>query len=84
MHARPAGCMRAKLSLTSAYPKLGYSHTKNNYCKFMTIKLSQLMLNLNSPTRAGLFSRYAVDMHSQCKYYDLYVQNQRSIRTSQL
>ena len=39
----------------------------------MTIKLSQLVLNLKSPTRAGLFSRYAVDMHFQFKYYDLYV-----------
>ena len=65
--------MRVKLSLTSAYPKLGHSHTKNNYCKCMTIKLSQLMLNLYSPTRAGLFSRHAVDMHSECKYYDLHV-----------
>ena len=65
--------MRAKLSLTSAYPKLGHSPTKTNYCKCMTIKLSQLMLNLYSPSRAGLFSRYAVDMHFQCKYYDLYV-----------
>ena len=55
MNAQPAGCMHAKLSLISAYFKLGHSHTKNNYCMYMTIELSQLMLNLYVLISAGHF-----------------------------
>ena len=62
--------MHAKLSLTSAYPKLGHSLNKNMFFMNMTIKLSQLMLNLYVVSRSGSFLRHA--MLSLCEYYDLY------------
>ena len=64
--------MQAKLSFTPACAKLGHSYTKNNFCLFMTIELSQLMLNLDVVIRTGPFSRHAVDMHCQWEYYNLY------------
>ena len=51
---------------------LGHLHAKNNYCMYMTIKLSQLMLNLYVLSHAESFSRHTVDMHSLCEYYNLY------------
>ena len=51
---------------------LGHLHAKNNYCMYMTIKLSQLMLNLYEVSRARSFSLHAVHMLSLCEYYDLY------------
>ena len=72
MHAQPARCMHAKTSLTSANAKLGHSHTKNNYCMYMSIELSQLMLNLYLPSRARSFSHHAVDLYFLCECYDLY------------
>ena len=73
MHAQPAGFMLTKLSLTSAYPKLGHSHTKNNDCMYKTIELSQQILNIYALGRARSFSRHAVDMHSLSECCDLYV-----------
>ena len=37
----------------------------------MTIKLSQLMLNLYVLSHAESFSRHTVDMHPLCEYYNL-------------
>ena len=39
LHALRAGCMHVKLTLTSAYPKLGLS-LNNLFCMYMTIELS--------------------------------------------
>ena len=41
----------------------------------MPIKLSKLVLDLYVLVRAGSFSRHAVDMRSQCGYYDIYGYN---------
>lgn len=41
----------------------------------------EMMLNLNAVTCAGSFSPYAVDMHSLCEYYDLYVETVLQSRT---
>ena len=41
----------------------------------MTIKLSQLMLNLYVVSRAGSFLRHAVHILPLCEYYDLYAAN---------
>ena len=38
---------------------------------YLTIKLSQLMVNLYLVSRAWSFSCHAVHMHSLCDYYDL-------------
>lgn len=53
--------MQAKSYLVSAYTKLCHSQTKNNYSMYMTIKLSQLILNLYVPSHAGSFLHHAVD-----------------------
>ena len=67
MHRLPEGCMHVKSSLTSAYAKLGLSRTKNNICVYMTIELSQLMLNLYVVIHAWPFSRHAIDKHPLCE-----------------
>ena len=60
----------AKLSLKSAYAKLGHSRTI--FCVYMTIELCHLILNLCVVIRTGPFLHHAVDIHSLCEYYDLY------------
>ena len=64
--------MHAIWSLTSAYAKLGHIQNKNNCVMYMTIELSQLMLNLYVVSSAESFSHHTVDMLSLCGYYDLY------------
>ena len=45
MHGQPARYMHAKLSLTTAYPKLGCSYTDKESPIYMSAELSKLMLN---------------------------------------
>ena len=73
MHGQPAICMHAKLSLTTAYAKLGRSYTDQKSCLFMSIKLSKLMLNplCNNPCWVifAPCSRHALSiclLRSQC------------------
>ena len=70
MHGQPARCMNAKLSLTTAYAKLGRSYTDKKSCLYMSIKLSKLMLNpLCSNPRCVIFapcSQLCIQEHSCC------------------
>ena len=68
MHSLQDACMHAKLSLTSAYAKLGLYIPKIIIQTYMTIELSQLMINLYVLSSPRSFSRSAVDMHSLCEY----------------
>ena len=43
-----------------------------NFCMYMTVELSQLMLNLYVASSAGSFLHHAGDMHSLSGSYDLY------------
>ena len=83
LNAQPAGCMHAKLSLTSAYSKLGHSHSKNNFCIYLVIELSQLMLNLDVVIARSFLCR-ALAMHSLWEYYDLYGLFQRRLNLEKL
>ena len=43
-----------------------------NFCMYMTIELSQLMLNLYVARSAGSFLHHAGDMHSLSGSYNIY------------
>ena len=82
MHGQPAGCMRAKSSLTTAYPKLGCSYTDKVSPIYMSVKLSKLMLNplYTNPCRVNL--RHAVGMPSLYVYFNLYGADKQATKLS--
>ena len=60
-----------KIELNISIPLVRSFTYQNIFCIYMTIKLSQLMLNLYVVSRTGSFSRHAVHMLSLCEYLDL-------------